>query len=131
MRSWPPKERVPTRNAPACAASRGVCTTLSVGGMRAVLGHWASDGLPLPQATAPSAVARVVILFGPEPHCQGSGSFVLGEGVGRRNGRSQRWVRTPHQKICHHFQEFKDTSLIFLVGKCCELRLNGVLRSSA
>jgi hypothetical protein len=48
--------------------------------MRAMLGHWAGCGLPLPQAKSPLTIARLVILFGPEPHCQGSGAFVLGVG---------------------------------------------------
>jgi hypothetical protein len=48
-----------------------------VGGMRAVLGQWAGGGLPLPQAKAPSTVARLEILFGPEPCQWGSGYFAL------------------------------------------------------
>ena len=56
-----------------------------VGGLRAVLGQWAGDSLPLPQAKAPSTVGRLVILFGPEPHWQGSGTFVL-------RGGSQEWA---------------------------------------
>jgi len=58
-----------------------------VGGLRAVLWQWAGCGLPLPQAESPLTVARLVVLFGPESHCQGSGSFVL-----RGEGGSQEWA---------------------------------------
>ena len=50
MISWPLQERVPTRSAPACDASRGACTTCSAvrgwlaSGARALAG----GGLPLP-----------------------------------------------------------------------------------
>src|SRR5215212_7869236 len=37
-----------------------------------------------PQAQVPSRVARFVLLFGPESHCRGSGSLLLG--VGHKNG---------------------------------------------
>jgi hypothetical protein len=86
MRSWPPRERVPTRSAPARDALGGVCTTCSVvvGSLRAVLGQWAGGGLPLPQGKSPSTVARLAILFGPEPHSQGSGSIALRDGGGSR-----------------------------------------------
>jgi hypothetical protein len=47
-----------------------------------VLGQWTGDGLPVPQAKAPSTVAWLVIIFGPEPHYQGSGSFALPGGGG-------------------------------------------------
>jgi hypothetical protein len=56
-----------------------------VGGLRAVLGHWAGGSLPLPYAKEPSTVARGVIHSGPEPWQWGSGSFMLGVGVGRGN----------------------------------------------
>ena len=60
-----------------------MCTTSSVvRGMRAVLGHWAGDSLPLPQAKSPLTVAWGVILFGPESYWQGSSSFVLRGGGG-------------------------------------------------
>jgi hypothetical protein len=52
----------------------------ALGGMRAVLGQWAGGGLPLPQAKAPFTLARGVILFGPESHCQGSGLLCRGAG---------------------------------------------------
>ena len=48
-----------------------------VGGLRALLWQWAGCGIPLPQTKAPSTVARLVILFGPESYCQGSGPFAL------------------------------------------------------
>jgi hypothetical protein len=60
-----------------------------MGGLRAVLWQWTGCGLPLPQAKAPSTVARCVIHFWPEPHCQGSGAFVLRGGSG-----SQEWPLT-------------------------------------
>jgi hypothetical protein len=69
---------------------RGAClrhAARRVGGLRAVLWQWAGCGLRLPQAKAPPTVARRVILFSPEPHCQGSGSFVL-----RGEGGSQEWA---------------------------------------
>src|SRR5215203_1507875 len=69
---------------------RGTCVRHAawcVGGLRAVLRHWASGGLRLPQDKAPLTVARCVILYGPEPHCQGSGSFVSWGG-----GGSQEWA---------------------------------------
>jgi hypothetical protein len=47
-----------------------------------VLGHCSGGGLPLPQAKAPSTVARLVIQLGPESYCQGSGSFVSRGGGG-------------------------------------------------
>src|SRR5687767_13979719 len=50
--------------------------------MRAVLGHWAGDSLPLPQGKSPLTVAWGVILFGPESYWQGSSSFVLRGGGG-------------------------------------------------
>jgi hypothetical protein len=43
------------------------CAAWCVGGLRAVLWQWAGGGLPLPYAKAPLTVARLVILFGPEP----------------------------------------------------------------
>jgi hypothetical protein len=66
---------------------RGTCLRHSawyVGGLPAVLGHWAGGGLPLPQAEGPSTVAQRVIHIGPEPHCQGSHSFALRGGGGSR-----------------------------------------------
>ena len=51
---------------------------------RRVLGQWAGGGLPLPQAKAPSTIARQVILFGSGPCCRGSGPFVLRGGGGSR-----------------------------------------------
>jgi hypothetical protein len=113
------------RSAPACDALRDMCTTSSVvRGMRAVLGHWAGDSLPLPQAKSPLTVAWGVILFGPEPYCQGSGSLALRVGVGRRNGQLHRWVRTPHRKIRARFHGYKHTSLISLLGKSSRVRLS-------
>jgi hypothetical protein len=98
-----------------------------VGGLRAVLGQWAGGSLPLPQAKAPSTVARLVIHVGPESYCQGSGSFALRGGVGRRNGRLHCWVCTPPRKIRAQLHGCKHTSLIFLVGEFYALRLYGVL----
>ena len=49
------------------------------GGMRAVLGHCAGCGLPLPQAKAPSTAERRVILFGPEL-CQWDSGLCVGGG---------------------------------------------------
>jgi hypothetical protein len=74
-----------------------------VGGMRAMLGHWAGAGIRLPYAKAPSTVARCVILFGPESQWRSSGFLVLG--VGRRNGRLHYWVCTPLRKIRAGFME--------------------------
>ena len=56
-------------------------------------------------------------------------SFVLRGGVGRGNWRLHCRVYTPYRKNRYYFQEYKHTSLIFLVGKFCELRPNGVLGS--
>jgi hypothetical protein len=58
-----------------------------VGGLRAVLWQWASGGLPLPQAKAPSTVARLVIHFGPEPPLAGL-RFICVVG----GGGSQEWA---------------------------------------
>jgi hypothetical protein len=55
-----------------------------VGGLRTFLWQWAGGGLRLPQDKAPSTVARLMILFGPESYCQGSGSLVLRGGGGSR-----------------------------------------------
>ena len=55
-----------------------------MGGLRAVLWHWAGGSLPLPQAKALSTVAGLVILFGLEPWQWDSGSFVLRGGGGSR-----------------------------------------------
>jgi hypothetical protein len=52
-----------------------------VGGLRAVFGHRSGSGLRLPQAEAPPTVARRSILFGPEPHCRGSGFLRCGVGA--------------------------------------------------
>ena len=101
-----------------------------VGSLRAVLGHCAGCSLPLPQAKPPSALARRVIDFGPEPWQWGSGSFASRVGVGRRNGRLHRWVRAHLRKIRSQFQGGKHTSLAFYVILLYELRLYGVLRSS-
>jgi hypothetical protein len=54
--------------------------------MRAVLWQWAGGGLPLPQAKAPLTVARLVILFDPEPWQWDSGSLAF------RVGGSQKVV---------------------------------------
>jgi hypothetical protein len=94
-----------------------------VGGMRAVLGQWAGGSLPLPQAKAPSTVARLVIHVGPESYCQGSGSFALRGGVGCRNGRLHCWVCTPPRKNRRQSQKYKHTSLILLVGKFSDVRI--------
>src|SRR5215217_1650923 len=102
-----------------------------LGGMRAVLWHWAGGGLPLPQAKAPPTLARLVILFEPESWQWGSGSFALRGGGGRRNGLLHCWVRTPPGKIRSQFRGCKHTSLIFLVGEFYALRLDGVLGSLA
>src|SRR5918993_5292338 len=59
-----------------------------LGGLRAVLGQWAGSGLRLPQAKAPLTVARLVILFGPEPWQWSSGSFVLRGGSRKVSSRS-------------------------------------------
>ena len=101
--------RVAMRSAPACDALRGASTKCSVvlGGLRAVLGHCAGRGLPLPQAKSPYTVARIVINFEPEPHRQGSDSLAL-VGVGRRNGRSHCWACIPPRKYA---PTFKDTSI--------------------
>ena len=88
------------------------------------------DGLRLAKAKAPSTVARCVIHFGPESHCQGSGSLVLRGGGVVENGRCVPGCAHPHLKIRYRFREYKHTSLIFLVGEFCELRLYAVLRSS-
>jgi hypothetical protein len=40
---------------------------------RRVLGQWAGSGLPLPQAKAPSTIARLVILFGSDSYCHPAG----------------------------------------------------------
>jgi hypothetical protein len=93
-----------------------------VGGLRAVFWHWAGDGLPLPQAKGPLTVALLVILFGPEPWQWDSGSFVLRGGVGRRNGRSHCWVRTPLRKIRRQFQGYKHLSLTSFVGESSRVR---------
>ena len=89
--SWPQLERVPTKSAPACDASRGACTTCSgcVGSLQAVLGNGAGGGLRLPQAKVPSEVALRVILFWPQSHCRGSGSLRCGVGVGSGEKRSR------------------------------------------
>jgi hypothetical protein len=93
-----------------------------------VLGPWAGCGSPLPQAKSPSNVALLVIRFAPESHCRGSGSFVLRGGGGSQK-LSVAWVEvhTP-RKIRAQFQEYKDTSLIFIVVTFYELRFYGVLK---
>jgi hypothetical protein len=76
-----------------------------------VLGRRSGSGLPLPQAKAPSRVARCVIRFGPECHWRGSGSFVCAVGVGRENWRSDCCGCIP-RKIGPQFHRSKHTSLI-------------------
>src|SRR5215207_6183725 len=44
-------------------------------------------------------------------------------GVGRRNGRLHRWVRTPPRKIRTQFHGYKHTSLIRSVGVFSEVRM--------
>src|SRR5215208_7710815 len=65
-----------------------------VGSLRAVLWQWAGGGLRLPQAKAPSTVARLMILIRPESHWQGSGSLCLEVGVGRGDPRA------PADSVC-------------------------------
>jgi hypothetical protein len=61
-----------------------------------------------------------VILFGPEPHCQGSGSSVYrGRGGSRKLAVALLGGHTPG-KIRARFQACKHTSLIFLVGMFSE-----------
>jgi hypothetical protein len=52
-----------------------------------------------------------MIRIGPEPHCLGSGSLVLG--VGRRKWRLHCMVCTPPRKIRARFHGYKHTSLKF------------------
>jgi len=88
-----------------------------VGGLRAVLGQWAGDGLPLPQTKAPATVERHVILFGPEPG-NGAPVFVLGGGGGSRKlAVAMLGVHTPPRKIRRQFHEYKHTSLVVLAGE--------------
>jgi len=47
-------------------------------------------------------------------------------GVGHQNRVADCTVRTPPRKIRHLFQECKYTLLVFLVGKSCELRIEGI-----
>jgi hypothetical protein len=54
-------------------------------------------------------------------------SLCWGVGVGRRIGRLHCWVRTPLRKIRARFQEYKHTSLTFLVGKSLKLSIVPVL----
>src|SRR5215217_9062343 len=81
LMAWVPgryKRRFLLRGAHLHAMLGGTCLRRCawfVGGMRAVLGQWAGGSLPLPQAKAPSTVARLVIHVGPESYCQGSGTF--------------------------------------------------------
>ena len=83
------------RSATACDTLRGVCTTFGVvGGLRAMLGHYAGGGVRLPQAKAPTPVAPLVMLFEPESHCRGSGSFVL-QGGSRKTAVALLGVHTP------------------------------------
>jgi hypothetical protein len=86
---------------------RGACVRHAarcVGGLRSVLGHGSGGSLPLPEAEAPSTVARLVIHIGPEPRQWDSGSIAL------RVGGSQEWavallrVHTP-SKIRVQFQD--------------------------
>jgi hypothetical protein len=79
--------------------------------MRAVLGHDSGSSLRLPQTKSPSTVARRVIHFEPESHWQGSGSVVLGVGVGHGNWLLHCWACTPPGEIRHQSQEYKHTSL--------------------
>jgi hypothetical protein len=97
-----------------------------VGGLRAVLGY-RSGGLRLPQAKAPSTVARLVILFGPESYSRAPVLLCCGVGVGRENWRSSCWECTPPRKIRIRFQGYKHTSLTFLVGKSLKLSIVPVL----
>jgi hypothetical protein len=65
-----------------------------------VLWQWAGGGLPLPQAKAPSTIARLVILFGSESYCQGSGPFVLrGGGRSRKLAVALLGVHTPSKNL--------------------------------
>jgi hypothetical protein len=91
-----------------------------------VLWQWAGGGLHLPRAKSPSTVARGVTLFGPESYCQGSGSLVLGVGVGRGKWRLHRWVCTPPRKIRARFRRNKHTSLIISVGESRAFGLLGL-----
>jgi hypothetical protein len=124
MISWLLQRRVLTRSAPAWDALRGACTTSSVvGGLQAVLGHWAGGGLRLPQAKSPLTVARCVIHIGPEPCQWGSGSFVLrGGGGSRKLAAALLGVHTP-RKIRARFQECKHTSLNLIVVELSAVRL--------
>jgi hypothetical protein len=76
-----------------------------VGGLRAMLGHGEGCGLRLPQAEAPSSVARRVIHFGPESHCRDSGPSAASVGRG--------WVAEMGGRIagCAHPLEKSVTSL--------------------
>src|SRR5215207_9084775 len=98
MIPWPLQDGVP-RGAHLQAMLRGSCVrraTWCVGGMRAVLGHCACDGLPLPQDKARFTVARRLILSGPEPCQWGSGSFALQGWSGSREWAvASLGVRTP------------------------------------
>jgi hypothetical protein len=90
--------------------------------LRAVLGHWAGDGLPLPQAKSPPTVERRVTLFRPEPWQWGSGFWCCVVGVGRGIGQLHCRERTPLRKIRRRFQDCKHTSLISLVGEYTRVR---------
>jgi hypothetical protein len=67
---------------------------------RRVLGQWVGIGLPLPQAKAPSTIARLVILFGSDSYCRGSGPFVLRGGGGlRKSAVALPGVHTPSKNL--------------------------------
>src|SRR5215216_5089986 len=99
----------------------------SMGGLRAMLRHWAGCGLPLTKAKAPLTVARHLFHFGREPWRWGSGPFALRCGVGRGKWRLHCWVCTRLRKIRIRFRECKHTSLILLVGKSLKLSIVPVL----
>jgi hypothetical protein len=85
-----------TRSAPACDASRAACTMCSVvGGLRAVFWYCAGGGLPLPQAKAPTTVARRVIHFGPEPWRWDSGLCTGGWGGSQKLADALLGAHTP------------------------------------
>jgi hypothetical protein len=76
--------------------------------------QWAGGGLPLPKAKAPPTIARLVILSGPESHCQGSGSIVLRGGGGSwKLAVALLGAHTPFEKSA---LGSTDTSIHRLVG---------------